>query len=317
MTTLHNGDRQMRATTPTAVETVIRRATADDVMACHDVLWESVTDLGRRQATPLVGTAEEWWRSAESIHRFLAGHAAEWWVAESRNAARLVGYARSIERGGLLELTELFVRPGSQSRGLGRALLERAFPLSRGDVRSIIATSDVRALARYYAAGTVARFPILTIGGTPADARLDPRLTAAQLTPGASAAAAIGEVERVVLGFERGPAEVEWPLGDREGWVYRRAGEVVGFAFVGKADAGPIAALDRVDLLGILLHVEARAHGLGAERLDLEVPSVNETAVRHLLGRGFQIDPWINFLMSSRPFGMFDRFVGFGPPIFL
>jgi hypothetical protein len=47
------------------------------------------------------------------------------------------------------------------------------------------------------------------------------------------------------------------------------------------------------------------------------VPSVNEVAVRHLLGRGFQIDPWINLLMSDRPFGQFDRFIGYGPPIFL
>jgi hypothetical protein len=40
-------------------------------------------------------------------------------------------------------------------------------------------------------------------------------------------------------------------------------------------------------------------------------------AIRHLLGRGFHIDPWINVLMSNRPFGRFDRFIGFSPPIFL
>ena len=42
-----------------------------------------------------------------------------------------------------------------------------------------------------------------------------------------------------------------------------------------------------------------------------------ETAVRHLLGRGYRIDPWINVLMSDRPFGQFDRFIGFSPPFFL
>jgi hypothetical protein len=40
-------------------------------------------------------------------------------------------------------------------------------------------------------------------------------------------------------------------------------------------------------------------------------------AIRHLLVRGFHIDPWINVLMSNRPFGRFDRFIGFSPPIFL
>jgi GNAT superfamily N-acetyltransferase len=53
-------------------------------------------------------------------------------------------------------LTEFFVLPDHQSRGIGRALIERAFPAGRGNVRSIIATSDVRAQARYYAAGAVA-----------------------------------------------------------------------------------------------------------------------------------------------------------------
>jgi hypothetical protein len=43
--------------------------------------------------------------------------AAEWWVAEEEDSGRLVGFARSIERDGLLELTELFVLPNQQSRG--------------------------------------------------------------------------------------------------------------------------------------------------------------------------------------------------------
>ena len=34
--------------------------------------------------------------------------------------------------------------------------------------------------------------------------------------------------------------------------------------------------------------------------------------MRHLMGRGYRLDPWINFLMSDRPFGRFDRFVPFG-----
>jgi hypothetical protein len=47
---------------------IVRRASPDDAAACHDVLWESVTDLGRRQATPLEGSVEDRWRSGESLH---------------------------------------------------------------------------------------------------------------------------------------------------------------------------------------------------------------------------------------------------------
>jgi hypothetical protein len=47
------------------------------------------------------------------------------------------------------------------------------------------------------------------------------------------------------------------------------------------------------------------------------VPGPNEIAVRHMLARGFRIDPWVNILMSNRPFGQFDRLISFGPPVFL
>ena len=63
--------------------------------------------------------------------------------------------------------------------------------------------------------------------------------------------------------------------------------------------------------------MEARAHALGVKSLSLEVPGPNAVAVRHLVGRGFHLDPWVNVLMSNQPFGQFDRFISFGPPMFL
>jgi GNAT superfamily N-acetyltransferase len=101
---------------------VIRPATPDDMEACHDVMWMSVTDFGRRNGTPLEGTAADWWASDPRLQRSLATRAAEWWVAEEAGA---------IERDGLFELTEFFVLPTKQSRGIGKALIERAFPTGR------------------------------------------------------------------------------------------------------------------------------------------------------------------------------------------
>ena len=296
----------------------IRRAAVDDIEACHDVMWTSVTDFGRRNGTPLEGTASDWWASDERLQRFLATHAAEWWVAEEADAGTIIGYGRSIERGGSFELTEFFVVPMSQSRGIGKALIERVFPVGRGDVRSIIATTDVRALRRYYAAGTAARFPILTLAGRPAEARLGSDLKPRRLGVGTEADLyAQRGIERSILGFARGDGEVGWLLEDREGYLYVRDDEAVGFAFVGKNGTGPIAALDPGDLPDILLHVEGRASELGVERLDLQVPAPNEVATHHLLSRGLRFDPWVNLLMSDRPFGRFDRVISFGPPVFL
>jgi GNAT superfamily N-acetyltransferase len=294
----------------------IRRATADDAEACHEVMWTAVTDLGGRRGTPLVGSAAEWWASGESMQRFLANRAAEWWVAEQDS--RIVGYGRSIEREGLFELTEFFVLPTTQSKGVGRMLLERAFPSRRGQIRSIIATTDERALSRYYSAGTAPRFPILTLVGLPQreqeGRRLTPRPLGIDL---ASELRAVREIEIATLESARGEAEIRWLLDDREGYLYARAGDPVGFAFIGQRGTGPIAALEPSDLPDILLHIEDRAVSLGLQRIEFQLPGPNEVAARHLLGRGFRIDPWVNLLMSDRPFGRFDRVIGFGPPFFL
>jgi GNAT superfamily N-acetyltransferase len=301
------------ATTPT-----LRRGTPDDARACHDLLWASATDLGRRRGTPLEGTADAWWAGGEALNQFLAEHAAEWWIAEADGAEHPIGYARSTERGGMFELTELFVRPGLQSRGVGRALIERAFPLGRGDVRVIIATTDVRATARYYAAGTVARFPYFTLAGHPrADARSPGGMTIEPIGDDEASMRAMTEIERAVLEFPRDQAEIRWLAANREGALFVRGGRPVGYSFVSAHGSGPIAALEPDDMPAILGFVEARAHDLGVERLELEVPGINEVAIRHLLGRRFVIDPWINLLMSSRPFGRLSGFIGYSPPIFL
>ena len=294
----------------------IRRATADDAEACNEVMWSAITDFGSRRGTPLAGSATEWWASGESLQRFLADRAAEWWVAE--HDSHVVGYGRSIEREGLFELTELFVLPLTQSKGIGRSLLERAFPNRPGRVRSIIATTDERALHRYYGAGTAPRFPILTLNGPPQRGDGGRALRARPLgTTLASELPVLREIELATLESARGEAEIRWLLGDREGYLYSRGDNPVGFAFVGQPGTGPIAAIEPEFLPDILLHVEDRAASLGLEQVEFQLPGPNEVAARHLLSRGFRIDPWVNLLMSDRPFGSFDRVIGFGPPVFL
>src|SRR6266540_5126458 len=112
-----NGE-SMRAGDATNLEKAginIRPGTADDTDQCHRLLWHAITDLAVRQGTPLEGTADEWWPSFEPLFSFLSGSYAEWWVAENPVSKSLVGYARSIERGGLFELTEFFVMPEQQA----------------------------------------------------------------------------------------------------------------------------------------------------------------------------------------------------------
>ena len=128
---------------------------------------------------------------------------------------------------------------------------------------------------------------------------------------------ALEAIDKKLLGFPRSHAQVGQLLENREAYVFRRGGEAIGFAFVGAFGAGPLGARDPADLPAILLHVEGRTHALGSDELELQVPGPAGIAMRHLLSRGYRISPFANYLLSDRPFGQFDRFLGYNPPLFL
>ena len=296
----------------------LRRGTPDDTDAVVGILVAAVTDLGRRQGTSWDADPSELRVRLGAMFDHLAAHASEWWIAEDVSGGTPIGYARSAQRGGLFELTEFFVHPDHQAAGLGADLLAHAFPDGRGEVRAIIATTDLRAQSRYYRAGTTAQFPIVSMEiAQPAEIRIATDAELARADPDDPAdLAALRAIDAAVLEFERGD-EFGFLLADREGWLLRRDGAAVGYAFVGKHGSGPIATLDPADQLPLLALVESRAAALGAAPLTLEVPMVNGVAMRHLLDRGFRMDAFFTFLMASRPFGSFDRYVVFGPPFVL
>lgn len=298
----------------TTVEARLRRGTPADSRAAFDILVEAARDLTARHGIDWNPDPDEFWAQVEPLYAHLATHAAEWWLAEDGGSGEPIGYARSVERGGLFELSEFFVRPTRQSAGIGRQLLDRAFPSGRGDVRVIVATTEVRALASYYRAGVTARFPVASVEGAPQRMDDDGDLVATRATD--SDIPELIRLEAAVMEFHRGD-DLAWLLSQREGYLYTRNGRAIGFAFVGSAGSGPLVAVEPGDQVPMLRHLEGCAAELGLDKWGLEVPMVNEVAMRHLLGRGFRIDPFLTILMSSRPFGQFDRFIGFAPPLVL
>ena len=295
----------------------LRRGRIEDARPAFDLSIAAMSDLFARQGAEWMLDPEAFWTSLEPILTHLATTAAEWWIAIDEADGSIVGYSRSIERGGMFELAELFVRPDHQSAGLGGRLIDKAFPVGRGDVRVIVATTDVRALARYYRAGTVVRFPIASMTGAPQQQPTGAEAGDLQSIPTTlDNIADLAAIEEAVVGYPR-RADYPWLIEHREGHLFRRDGRAVGFAFVSRDGSGPIAALEAADQVPILLHAEGRAHALGMDEFSVEVPMPNEVAMRHLLGRGFRIEPPLTMLMSSVPFGQFDRFIPFGPAVVL
>ena len=300
----------------TAERVTLRRGTLEDGFATYRVLREAVNDLAARiGADPIPGDAESNYERIEPLFRHLTETAAEFWVAQD-GADGIVAYARSIEHGPFFELTEFFVLPDHQSAGIGKQLLERAFPEDRGELRVIVATTDVRALSRYLKAGLTARSPVLSLIGPPTTALEAADDWGEQVSTTSPALAEIAALDRAIAGFDRESA-LPWLAETRQAILFRRDGRAVGYAFVGARGTGPIGAVDPADLPSILDEVLRRAPRVGLETASFDIPMSNGVAVRHLLGQGLTIDPFLTLLLSNREFGQMDRYVAYSPPIFL
>jgi hypothetical protein len=292
-------------------EARIREATAGDSRACFDVFRRSLADLLLRlgYVTSITDSVEERWPVYVPLYEHLAATAAEWWVLEDADGG-ITGYARSVERSGMLELTEFFVAPDTRVRGAGRGLLERAFPLGRGKHRSIIATVDAPAVALYLRFGVRHQTTGLGVAGAPQ--RVDP-------PTGTDVRAATAEdvlaFEEELLGHGR-PEDAAFIAGDRPGIVVEQSGRRLGYAFLpnGSGFAGPVGARTPDALPAVLAHLERAAHDAGAENLELTVPLAAADAMTWLLEeRRFRLDPFYVLFLADGPWAQLDRYLPFNP----
>lgn len=294
-----------------------RPGTIEDSYAVFQVFAKSIIDLGERtNVMPITGgndpeVIRSLWERRRAMFEYLVQDCAHFWVAEKDG--EVVAYARSIEHGGLLELTEFFVLPGQQSAGVGRELLSRAFPYGNERYRTIVATLDERALIRYMNAGVYARFPIKSFSrkaekvDIPTDLRIEPMQPEIHVQD-------VNRIDQQVLGHVRESIH-RWLMGSRSGIVYKRNGEIVGYGYVGKGH-GPFALLDENDFPAVLAHAESLAAENGAE-FGVETPTINRKAIGYFLERKYHMDSFTVLFMSNEPFGRFENYLCFSPIFFM
>ena len=294
-----------------------RRGTPEDSYAVFQVFTQSIMDLGTRTNTMTITGGKDpevlrsLWERRGPVFEFLARTAAQFWVAE--NADGIVGYARSTEHDRVMDLTEFFVLPHQQSGGVGRELLARAFPKSDARYRVIAATLDDRAIYRYLKAGVFGRFPIKYFYRkaekvvVKTDLSIESMRTDLHLED-------INRVDQQVIGHVRGTIH-RWVATTRAGYVYKRAGEVVGYGYVGGGN-GPFAVLDENDLPAVLAHAEGLMADRG-EEFGVETPLINRKAIEYFMGRKYQLDSFTVLFMSNAPFGRFENYLCFSPIFFI
>jgi ribosomal protein S18 acetylase RimI-like enzyme len=296
-----------------------RHGTLDDLAAVYDVFTQTTADLERRMGTPDERNIwidpdfiENYWRRRRSLFEHITNTAEYFWVAE--NDGLVIGYARTTNHDGVRELIDYYVLPRFQSGGIGGELLGRAFPSGGARLRALIGTTDIRALARYLKAGVTPRFPVYYIFKQPETVEVETDLIFKTAKFDPETLAAIREIDKAILGFER-DADHEFLLRDRQPYLFYRGQQVVGYGYFGNG-TGPIALMHASDFPAVLARGETEAAARNEDEFGMQIPLINQSAVGYLLERGYRFEDFTALFMSDEAFGKFENYIFTSPPFF-
>jgi len=302
---------------------IYRQGTADDAYTSFTIFEFSLADLMRRMGSTEPTSASDpealarMWAERRSLYEHLAQTAEHFWLAEREG--QVIGFSRSIVRDGVRQLTEFFILPDYQSAGVGKELLARAFPAGDARGRSILSSPDPSAQALYLTSGVWPSFSIYYFWRKPERTIVESDLIFEAIPDSPDALALLAELDEELVGFRR-DIDHRWLLSDRAGYLYSRAGQAVGYGYLGKRN-GPFGLLDNRDFPTVLAHAETAACDAGYKHFGLEVPMPNRPAVTYLLERGFRMEPFTIQFMSdgilSQSLGQMANYILTSPPFFL
>jgi GNAT superfamily N-acetyltransferase len=291
-----------------------RVATETDAPAAAKIIDVALSDLLVRQGRPPLDGPED--EDAPVLVHLMTSDPGRFWLAVDGD--RPVGVGAGFVRESLWFLAALFVLPEWQARGVGRRLLQLAkedHPRP-AEVAALTSSASNPISNRLYARhGIYPRLPLLYMKGSPAAARPGRgALDMESLTP--AHIDELREIDAAVTGIDR-TVDHTWLLGDaaRRGWLYRRRGRLVGYAYLGgdgtegAAPRAPPATLRAQDQDPVIRLSLAELAAQGAEEAVLIVPGPNLHAQRLLWEAGFSFDGSAGLLCASKPFGRFDRYL--------
>jgi GNAT superfamily N-acetyltransferase len=294
--------------------TTFRPATPDDLPACAEVWRAALNDyMGRLNLPPI----PEELAPIGRLHAHLQATDPErFWVATDVRG-ELDGFVSAVVRERVWFLSMLFVRPGVQGRGLGRALLARVLPAREDGMVLATCTDAAQPIsnALYSTYGIVPRMPLLNLTGRPGQpAALMPLpagIAAGPLDPVADAAA-VAELDCDAVGFAHPQDHGFLASEGRHGFAYRAGGSLVAYGYASAVGRiGPVAVRDE-DLLGpVLGHLLTAIAPRGASAV--WVPGHADRAVVTLLDAGLRFEGFPVLACWSAPFADFRRYLPISP----
>jgi GNAT superfamily N-acetyltransferase len=323
-----------------------RPVRTDELEACAEVWRDGINDYTRRlnqpDVPPETASLLRLYAHLQSTdpERFIvatmpateaesgAGGGAGGGGEDGHGRERIVAFAAALMRERLWFLSMLFVRPGLQGAGLGRALLARVAPADGEASFRATATDSAQPIsnALYASAGMVPRIPLLNLIGLPQHPDAFGSLPSGvvptafmDLVDGAGGeghrrlATAIDALDREVLGVAH-PADHRFLRQEsRTGWLYHGPdGSAVGYGYATEAGRiGPVAVRDPALLAPILGHLSNAVTPRGAFALWL--PGTADRAVVPALQAGFRLDQFPVLLCWDQPFADLTRYLPISP----
>ena len=321
----------------------VRPAGVDDLATCAAIWRDALNDYLGRLAQPEI--PPDFGPILRLYEHLLATDPATFLVAERStdgapgapgargggarsDPAAIDAFVVVLRRERLAFLSMLFVRPGVQGRGLGRALLALAMP---GDGPGVAwratATDSVQPISNglYGSLGLVPRVPLLRLVGLPGRADFGALPDGVEAIGfdevpddadglGRSALAAeLSNLDRDAAGFDRTRDHAFHADEGRIGFLFRdRAGDAVGYGYSSEAGrVGPVAVRDAALLGPVMGHLVRAVRPRGA--FGVWVPGSAGEAIVPLLRAGFRFDGFPVLLCWDRPFADLARFIPMSP----
>jgi len=238
-----------------------------------------------------------------------------------RGEGRVVGFGSAVDRGPLWFLSMLFVEPGEQARGLGKALLGALLPEDL-DARVLATCTDAAqpiSNGLYSTLGIAPRMPMFNCVGRPdfdfAWPALPEALRAVHIDDHAAwlASRELADFDTALLGFTH-PADHAFVAAEpRHAFALRTDdGRLLGYGYAGEIGRlGPIAVADPALLapfLGVLLR-NVQPRGASA----VWIPGAAGEALSTVVQSGLRIEGFPVLAGWSRSFTDFERYVPISP----
>jgi ribosomal protein S18 acetylase RimI-like enzyme len=246
---------------------------------------------------------------------FFAFAAAEapdgFWLAEQDGLP--IGFSISVVHQTLWYLGFIFIRPDTQSGGLGRQLIERGLksPSAGAATNRALITFAYNpvSISLYLRYGMYPREPLYAVAGSADDVRTQLALNSSTIAmqeavPGASLLSQLGEIDETNFGVRRDLIHRFYSSRpDATCWLFQDNGTVKGYAYSWQnGRVGPVAVRSPSDLEPVMRMALAQAATQpGVEQITAIIPGSNERAMAVTLEARLRLVMPL-LLMTARPF---------------